>query len=136
MYENNAGEVLYVNIPVISIIGWSGVGKTTFFEKLIKVLKEKGIRLGVVKQDGHEFDVDKEGKDSFTYNRYAQIQADLTEKETSFELLVADAFAIHLNYKDLKKIGADYILTSEKYDYSNLEYVKGANGFYIYHVTG
>ena len=79
---------------------------------------------------------DKEGKDSFTYNRYAQIQADLTEKETSFELLVADAFAIHLNYKDLKKIGADYILTSEKYDYSNLEYVKGANGFYIYHVTG
>lgn len=69
MYENNAGEVLYVNIPVISIIGWSGVGKTTFFEKLIKVLKEKGIRLGVVKQDGHEFDVDKEGKDTWRFSK-------------------------------------------------------------------
>jgi len=62
-----------VNIPVISIIGWSGVGKTTFFEKLIGVLKERGIRLGVVKQDGHEFDVDKEGKDTW---RFSQAGAD------------------------------------------------------------
>ena len=57
-----------MNTPVISIIGWSGVGKTTFFEKLISVLKEKGIRLGVIKQDGHEFDVDKEGKDTWRFS--------------------------------------------------------------------
>lgn len=55
--------------PVISIIGWSGVGKTTFFEKLIYVLKGKGVRLGVVKQDGHEFDVDKEGKDTWRFSK-------------------------------------------------------------------
>ena len=62
-----------MNTPVISIIGWSGVGKTTFFEKLITVLKNKGIRLGVIKQDGHEFDVDKEGKDTW---RFSQAGAD------------------------------------------------------------
>lgn len=54
--------------PVISLIGWSGVGKTTFFEKLISVLKGNGVRLGVVKQDGHEFDIDKEGKDTWRFS--------------------------------------------------------------------
>ena len=57
-----------MNVPIISLIGWSGVGKTTFFEKLIAVLKERGIRLGVVKQDGHEFDIDKEGKDTWRFS--------------------------------------------------------------------
>jgi len=58
-----------MKIPVISFVGWSGVGKTTFLVKLISVLKERGIRLAILKQDGHEFDVDVEGKDTWRFSR-------------------------------------------------------------------
>ncbi|SFP08737.1 molybdopterin guanine dinucleotide biosynthesis accessory protein MobB [Oscillibacter sp. PC13] len=60
--------------PIISFIGWSGVGKTTFLERLIPALKARGIRLALLKQDGHEFDMDKEGKDSW---RFTQSGADV-----------------------------------------------------------
>lgn len=54
-------------VPVISFIGWSGAGKTTFIEKLIPVLRQKGLRLAVIKRDGHEFQVDREGKDTWRF---------------------------------------------------------------------
>ena len=61
-------------LPIISFIGWSGVGKTTFLERLIPLLKARGVRLALLKQDGHEFDMDKEGKDSW---RFTQSGADV-----------------------------------------------------------
>ena len=55
--------------PVISFIGWSGCGKTTFLEKLIPVLRAEGLRLAVVKHDGHDFQMDREGKDTWRFTR-------------------------------------------------------------------
>lgn len=60
--------------PVVSFIGWSGVGKTTLLERLIPQLKAHGVRLALLKQDGHEFDVDRPGKDTW---RMTQAGADL-----------------------------------------------------------
>ena len=55
-------------IPVLSIIGKSNSGKTTFIEKLIPVLIKKGYRIATVKHDrSHGFDFDKEGKDSWRH---------------------------------------------------------------------
>ena len=62
-------------IPIISIIAYSGTGKTTFMVKLIPELKKRGLRLAVVKHDGHGFEIDKEGKDSY---RITQAGADVT----------------------------------------------------------
>ena len=39
-------------IPVIAFAAYSGSGKTTLIEKLIKALKEKGMRVAVLKQIG------------------------------------------------------------------------------------
>lgn len=52
-------------IPVISFVGNSGVGKTTFLEKLIAILKARGYRVAAIKHDVHEFEVDYPGKDSW-----------------------------------------------------------------------
>lgn len=52
-------------IPVISFVGNSGVGKTTFLEKLIPVFKGRGYRVAAVKHDVHRFEVDYPGKDSW-----------------------------------------------------------------------
>lgn len=56
-----------MEIPVVSFIGWSGSGKTTFIEKLIPVLIGRGMRVAVLKSDGHEFQMDREGKDTYRF---------------------------------------------------------------------
>lgn len=56
-------------IPIISVVGKSGVGKTSFLEKLIPELKRRGYRVAVVKHDVHGFEVDVPGKDSWRLGR-------------------------------------------------------------------
>lgn len=52
-------------IPVYSIVAYSNTGKTTLLEKLIPELKSRGFRTAVIKHDAHEFEIDREGKDSW-----------------------------------------------------------------------
>ncbi len=52
-------------VPVISVVGNSGAGKTTFLEKLIRVLKSRGYRIAAIKHDVHNFQIDHPGKDSW-----------------------------------------------------------------------
>ena len=56
-------------IPVIGFAAFSGTGKTTLLEKVIVRLKAQGLRLGVLKHDAHDFDIDHEGKDSWRFQR-------------------------------------------------------------------
>lgn len=56
-------------IPVFGFSAFSGTGKTTLIEKLVGRLKEKGLRVAVIKHDGHEFDIDHSGKDSWRFTR-------------------------------------------------------------------
>lgn len=56
-------------IPIIGFAAYSGVGKTTLIEKLIRRLKKRGLRVAVVKHDGHAFAMDREGKDSWRYTQ-------------------------------------------------------------------
>ena len=45
----------------------SGSGKTTLIEKLIPILKARGLRVAVVKHASKGFDVDQPGKDSWRF---------------------------------------------------------------------
>ncbi|HAL38589.1 MAG TPA: molybdopterin-guanine dinucleotide biosynthesis protein B, partial [Polaromonas sp.] len=49
---------------VIGFSGYSGSGKTTLVEKLIPALKQRGLRVSVVKHAHHLFDIDHPGKDT------------------------------------------------------------------------
>jgi molybdopterin-guanine dinucleotide biosynthesis protein MobB len=51
-------------IPIVSVVGYSNSGKTTYLEKLIPELKTRGYSVCAVKHDVHEFDIDVPGKDS------------------------------------------------------------------------
>jgi molybdopterin-guanine dinucleotide biosynthesis protein B len=61
-------------VPVVSMVGKSGVGKTTALELIIRELKRRGYRVGTVKHDTHGFDIDRPGKDSW---RHAQAGSDV-----------------------------------------------------------
>ena len=56
-------------IPVYSVVAYSGTGKTTMLEKLVAALKSRGVRVAVVKHDAHEFEIDREGKDSWRMSK-------------------------------------------------------------------
>ena len=64
-----------MNTPMIGFAAYSGTGKTTLLEKVIVNLKARGLRLGVLKHDAHDFDIDHEGKDSW---RFQKAGADIT----------------------------------------------------------
>ena len=52
-------------VPIISVCGVKNSGKTTLLTKIIPILKERGLRVAVIKHDGHDFDFDKPGTDSY-----------------------------------------------------------------------
>ena len=54
-------------LPIVSVVGFSGSGKTTFIEKLIPQLTARNIRVGTLKHDVHGFEMDKPGKDSWRH---------------------------------------------------------------------
>ena len=53
-----------ISYPAFGICGYSGSGKTTLIEALIPRLRTRGLKVGVVKQDAHGLDIDREGKDT------------------------------------------------------------------------
>lgn len=61
-------------IPVLSIVGKSNSGKTTYLEKLIAEMKRRGYKVATIKHDIHGFEMDKPGKDTW---RHAQAGADI-----------------------------------------------------------
>jgi len=56
-------------IPIVSIVGWSDSGKTTYLENLIPELTGRGYRICAVKHDVHGFEMDTPGKDSWRLKR-------------------------------------------------------------------
>ena len=50
--------------PVVSIVGRSGSGKTTFLTRLIPALKARGHAVGTMKHHAHAFPIDRPGKDT------------------------------------------------------------------------
>lgn len=56
-------------IPILGLAALSGTGKTTLLVEILKILKQQGYRVGVVKHAHHSFDTDKPGKDSYELRR-------------------------------------------------------------------
>lgn len=51
--------------PILGFAAASGTGKTTLLTQLIPILKQQGLRIGLIKHSHHNFEIDKPGKDSF-----------------------------------------------------------------------
>jgi len=51
--------------PLLGFCAYSGTGKTTLLTRLIPVLNENGLKIGLVKHAHHQFDIDQPGKDSY-----------------------------------------------------------------------
>ncbi|OWK18379.1 molybdopterin-guanine dinucleotide biosynthesis protein MobB [Mesorhizobium amorphae CCBAU 01583] len=54
---------------VFGITGWKNSGKTTLTEKLVAELVRRGWSVSTVKHAHHDFEIDKEGADSFRHRQ-------------------------------------------------------------------
>ncbi len=66
-YDNNLMliDMLNAKIPILGFVAASGTGKTTLLTRLIPILKQSGLSIGLIKHSHHDFDIDRPGKDSF-----------------------------------------------------------------------
>ena len=62
-----------MKINILAICGIKNAGKTTLIERVLPFLRRKNIRVGVIKHDGHSYQADVPGTDSF---RFWNAQAD------------------------------------------------------------
>ena len=63
--EALAAELSLKHPAVLAVSGVHNSGKTTLLEKLIPLLRARGLKVGVIKHDGHDFTPDVPGTDSF-----------------------------------------------------------------------
>ena len=54
---------------VIGIVGWKNVGKTFVVTEIIKLLVQKGYKVGSIKHAHHNFDIDHKDTDSFKHRK-------------------------------------------------------------------
>lgn len=52
---------------VVAVSGVKNSGKTTLLEKLVAELTDRGVQVAVIKHDGHSFEADRPGTDSFRH---------------------------------------------------------------------
>ena len=60
-------------LRVVGVIGPKNSGKTTLICDVLKVLREKNIKVAVVKHSGHPVEIDREGTDTYLFKKYADI---------------------------------------------------------------
>jgi molybdopterin-guanine dinucleotide biosynthesis protein B len=59
---------------VFGITGWKNSGKTTLTEKLVAELTGRGYRVSTVKHAHHDFDIDREGADSYRHRMAGAVE--------------------------------------------------------------
>jgi molybdopterin-guanine dinucleotide biosynthesis protein B len=52
---------------VIGVAGWKNSGKTTLVTRLVGELRRRGYRVATVKHAHHDFEIDREGTDSYRH---------------------------------------------------------------------
>ena len=70
-------------IPVLGLAAYSGTGKTTLLVKLLPLMKLQGLRVALIKQTHHDFEIDKPGKDSFELRKAGADQVLLASDKRS-----------------------------------------------------
>ena len=95
-----------MSIPIVSVVGNSSAGKTTFLEKLIRELKRRGYRVAAVKHDTHSFEMDQPGKDTY---RLAEAGSDVVMISSPRKLALLEKVDEERSLDDLAAMVSDRV---------------------------
>ena len=81
--------------------------------------------------------LDKDKKYEQVYNRYAHVHFNLTDQDTSFELLTTDSMMVNLNYDKICELDINYIVSGTELEIKEKYYnqIYNENDVYIYKTT-
>jgi molybdopterin-guanine dinucleotide biosynthesis adapter protein len=68
-------------VPVLGFAAYSGSGKTTLLIELLPLLKQHGLRVGLIKHTHHSFEIDYPGKDSYELRKAGASQVLIGSKQ-------------------------------------------------------
>ena len=99
-------------VPIVSVVGKGDSGKTTFLEKLIRELADRGVRVATVKHHIHDYDIDVPGKDSYRHAR-AGAFATMVSSPEKFALIhdVEEEMSLDTIARIAHDAGADLLIT-------------------------
>jgi molybdopterin-guanine dinucleotide biosynthesis adapter protein len=66
---------------IIQVVGYKNAGKTTLVACLVRALTEAGCKVGTIKHDGHQFDVDQEGTDTWQHRKAGASMTAITSSD-------------------------------------------------------
>jgi len=114
--------------PVICISGVKNSGKTTLITKIIKQLTFEGYRIGTIKHDGHDFEIDNMNTDTLKHRMAGSI-ATIIYSDSKWALMKQDEnvdIKILLNYmNDVDLVIVEGLKHS---NYPKIEVVRAVNG--------
>ena len=76
--------------PIVSFVGHSGSGKTTFIEKLIPLLVQSRLKVAIIKHDVHGFEMDKPGKDTWRHKKAGAVATMISSSSSIGLVMDAD----------------------------------------------
>ncbi len=119
--------------PVIGFAAYSGTGKTTLLKKLLPIMKQQGLRVAVIKQTHHDFEIDKPGKDSYKLRKAGANQMLIaSEKRCALVIEYDEPVATDLpglvNKLDLKNIDLVLVEGFKSLPFAKIELHRAATG--------
>ena len=94
--------------PMVSIVGKSGSGKTTFLEKLILEISSRGYKIATIKHTHHDISFDQPGKDSW---RHARAGAAASMLSSNSQIQIIKPVAKDVTLEELaRQFGEEYDL--------------------------
>lgn len=102
--------------PVIGFAAYSGTGKTTLLTRLLPLLRQKGLRVAVIKHAHHQFDIDQPGKDSYELRKAGASPVLISSNQR---------MALMMDYEETKEPDLDELINYINPDKVDLVLVEG-----------
>ncbi len=99
-------------LPLLGITAYSGTGKTTLLKHVIPLLRQRQIRVGLIKHTHHDVDVDKPGKDSYELRKAGAEQTLVANQQR---------WALMTETPDLQELDLNYL--SSRFDPNSLDLI-------------
>ncbi|MCC8457606.1 molybdopterin-guanine dinucleotide biosynthesis protein MobB [Photorhabdus aegyptia] len=99
-------------LPLLGITAYSGTGKTTLLKHVIPLLRQRQIRVGLIKHTHHDMDVDKPGKDSYELRKAGAEQTLVANQQR---------WALMTETPDLQELDLNYLVS--RFDPNSLDLI-------------
>lgn len=119
--------------PVLGFAANSATGKTTLLKKLLPLMKQRGLRVAIIKQTHHDFEIDRPGKDSYELRKAGANQMLIASEKrsaliTEYDEPAAEGLPALVNQLDLKNIDLVLVEGFKSQPFAKIELHRAATG--------